>query len=243
MKFIITFFFYFFVNCTNKENQQQVKDTTRNIIQINLSKNYLLGKINYPTDTNFIIIDNNMAIKKSYLLKNVYNAYKQMYLAAKKDKINLLILSATRSFYEQKSIWENKWVKYKLLTDSLKALKILEFSSMPGTSRHHWGTDIDLNSLENSYFEKGEGKLIFEWLNKNGSKFGFYQVYTNKKNKNRTGYNQENWHWSYLPIANQFLIYYNQKITLKDIKGFTGFETAKKIDMINKYVNGVNINN
>ncbi|NJK84501.1 MAG: M15 family metallopeptidase [Saprospiraceae bacterium] len=39
-----------------------------------------------------------------------------------------------------------------------RALKILKYSSMPGTSRHHWGTDIDLNSFSNSYFEQGEGK-------------------------------------------------------------------------------------
>ena len=50
--------------------------------------------------------------------------------------------------------------------DSISAVKeIMKYSSMPSTSRHHWGTDIDLNSLENSYFEKGEGKKYsIGWL-------------------------------------------------------------------------------
>ncbi|MFM9004881.1 MAG: D-alanyl-D-alanine carboxypeptidase family protein [Flavobacteriales bacterium] len=40
----------------------------------------------------------------------------------------------------------------------------MKFSSMPGTSRHHWGTDIDLNSVEPSYFLSGKGLLIYQWL-------------------------------------------------------------------------------
>ncbi|MBK8672515.1 MAG: D-alanyl-D-alanine carboxypeptidase family protein [Bacteroidetes bacterium] len=29
---------------------------------------------------------------------------------------------------------------------------------MPGSSRHHWGTEVDINALSNAYFSTGEGK-------------------------------------------------------------------------------------
>ena len=36
-----------------------------------------------------------------------------MFNHAKFENINLKIISGTRNFSEQKSIWERKWVKYK----------------------------------------------------------------------------------------------------------------------------------
>ena len=53
---------------------------------------------------------------------------------------------------------------------------------MPSTSRHHWGTDIDLNSLNNSYFSSGKGLKEYDWLTTNANHYGFYQVYTDEKN-------------------------------------------------------------
>ena len=105
---------------------------------------------------------------------------------------------------------------------------------MPSTSRHHWGTDIDLINLNNSYFEKGQGLKEYTWLKNNASKFGFCQVYDDKKLTNRTGYELEKWHWSYLPTAKLFLKQYKEKITYKDINNFIGssYASNKKIDMI-----------
>lgn len=131
-----------------------------------------------------------------------------------------------------------KWNEHKNIEPIERAKKILEYSSMPSTSRHHWGTDIDINSLDNSYFTKGKGKKEYEWLVKNANDFGFYQVYTNKNN-GRKGYNMEKWHWSYLPLANKYLNYYNKNIKYKDIKGFNGSKFAKKLNIIKDYVNGV----
>jgi hypothetical protein len=110
---------------------------------------------------------------------------------------------------------------------------------MPMTSRHHWGTDMDLNKLNNSYFEKGPGKKEFDWLKAHANSFGFYQPYTDKSINGRTGYNMEKWHWSYMPLAGPYLNYYNKHVTNADIKGFKGAYLAPKIDMVGKYVNGV----
>jgi LAS superfamily LD-carboxypeptidase LdcB len=158
--------------------------------------------------------------------------------SAKHSGFELKIISGTRNFEEQKSIWERKWLKYKNLEPLERALKILEYSSMPSSSRHHWGTDIDLNSLNNSYFNSGKGLAEYNWLSTHANSFGFYQVY-NEKSKHRTGYNSEKWHWSYLPLASEYLKFYNKRIVNSDINGFSGYEQAQKVKIIKDYVNGI----
>src|SRR5699024_1377365 len=97
----------------------------------------------------------------------------------------------------------------------------------------------DLNNLTNYYFESGQGKKEYEWLKAHANDFGYYQPYTDKSAYGRTGYNEEKWHWSYLPLAKHFLVYYNKHITVADISGFKGSDLAPEIQMVKKYVNGV----
>lgn len=201
-------------------------------------KDFLLGKFDYKTDPDFEKVNKMYAVKTIYLNATVYSAFKEMHAAAKTEGVELTILSGTRNFYEQKVIWERKWKKLDSLNPSEKALSILEFSSMPGTSRHHWGTDVDLNNFENSYFEEGRGKAEYEWLVKNAGKYGFYQVY-NSGASGRRGYNEEKWHWSYLPLAAKYLEEYNAHIGYSEITGFEGSELAGDAGMIDNYVNGI----
>lgn len=205
---------------------------------LNITKEFVLGKFNYKTDTTFTKVSATHSAKTLYLHKNTYNAFLEMYNAAKEDGIELIILSGTRNFDEQKVIWERKWNKYKNLKPKERALKILEYSSMPSSSRHHWGTDFDLNSLTNSYFSSGKGKAVYDWLSANANNYGFFQVYTDKDH-GRTGYNLEKWHWSYLPLASQYLNYYNTNITSADISEFKGAELAEDLHIIVDYVNGI----
>lgn len=205
---------------------------------LNITKTFVLGKFDYRSDSTFIKVNPKYTTKEIYLNIEVVNAFTDMYKAAKNDSIELKIISGTRNFYEQKNIWERKWKKYKSLNPFDRAKKILEYSSMPSTSRHHWGTDIDLNSLNNSYFHSGKGLKEYNWLLANANHFGFYQVYT-EKDSDRTGYNLEKWHWSYLPLASQYLEFYNKKIINNDINSFLGSEQAPKLRVINDYVNGI----
>ena len=110
---------------------------------------------------------------------------------------------------------------------------------MPSTSRHHWGTDIDINSLEPSYFASGKGLKEYTWLVNNAHRFGFCQVYDDMKKTGRTGYQEEKWHWSYLPESTKFLNEYHAKITYADIKGFKGSNLASKINFIPTFVDGI----
>ena len=119
-----------------------------------------------------------------------------------------------------------------------RARLILLYSSMPGTSRHHWGTDMDLNALENSYFDSGDGLKAYQWLTAHAVEFGFCQPYTSKRN-GRTGYEEEKWHWSYLPLSSELLTSYVNLVKYSDIKGFNGSETASKLKAIQNYVQGI----
>ena len=107
---------------------------------------------------------------------------------------------------------------------------------MPGTSRHHWGTDIDINSVKKKYFQSQKGKLVYQWLQKNAHLYGFFQVYE----KNRGGYHVEEWHWSYLPISLYYLYYYNIYISYEDIKDFNFDYLAEDLEVIQNYVNVIN---
>lgn len=204
---------------------------------------YLLGRFDPSKDTNFTLVKNPYTNSPGiYILKDAYKAYKIMYDSAKKDGIFLLIISATRNFETQKSIWEGKFRNLsKAYPDSTECSKhILQYSSMPGTSRHHWGTDIDINSTSLSTFESGTGKKVYEWLSENAYKYGFCQPYSIKDTLRKTGYEEEKWHWSFYPVSLKLLEEYNRLITYKNITGFTGCKTAEKIGIIKYYVNAIN---
>lgn len=208
---------------------------------VRFDKEELLGLFDPAMHPDFVVIEPAYTSKKSISLrKEVYQAFVAMHQAAKKDGINLVILSATRNFDYQKSIWERKWKDpaNSKLNPQDRAKVILKYSSMPGSSRHHWGTDIDMNSLSPSYFSSGKGAKEYEWLRKNAGSFGFVQTYTSKSS-GRTGYEEEQWHWSYIPLAGSMLEAYNNVITYADFKGFLGAETAAEMRMIEDYVNGV----
>ena len=222
-----------------------------NTIGQEVSTSYLLGQFNPETDSRFIKLAGKYTVGSArgmYLRKEAYEAFIKMTNAASKDGINLVIISATRNFERQKQIWENKWKGKTLvdgkdlstIADSVERAKIiLRYSSMPGTSRHHWGTDMDFNSLENSFFESGEGLKMYEWLKKNAPSFGFCQPYTSKINSTRTGYEEEKWHWSYMPLASHFLSLYEKQIHPKSIQGFVGNSITTTIQIIPQYVASV----
>lgn len=237
-----------------KENPSTAKQpkSIQSIDTLKIKNEELMGQFDPKNHPDFVVVKNELTDGDGqYILrKKVDSALQVMLLAAKKDGITLTVRSATRNFNRQKQIWEAKWTGKRTLSnginlgkvtmsDSAKAKQILLYSSMPGTSRHHWGTDIDFNAFNNEYFEKGKGLKEYNWLTKNGPKYGFYQPYTSKKS-GRKGYEEEKWHWSYKPLSVSFLKQYLNQITVKNIKNFKGAETAEKVKAIENYVNGIN---
>lgn len=205
------------------------------------TKSDLLGKFDPAAHPEFEKIASTHTGKSNiYLRKETYEAFKRMHKAAQLEGVNIQIISATRNFDYQKGIWEKKWLrkKYQGWKDLDKVKDILKYSSMPGTSRHHWGTDVDFNSVELSYFSSGEGKKLYDWLVAHGAEFGFAQTYTSKSG-GRTGYEEEKWHWSYMPLSTKMLDEYNSQISYDDLKGFSGCESAAASKAIEEYVNGI----
>lgn len=190
--------------------------------------------------------------KRHFLRVESAEALKKMLSEFKKDhpKIKIIVRSTFRSFNDQKYIWNSKFdgitmVSGKNLSREFKnhqarSREILKYSSMPGTSRHHWGTDFDINSLYNEYYNSGEGQIIYQWLKKNAGRFGFCQPYTAGR---EGGYSEEKWHWSYRPLSEIFLKDYN-RLFEKDIKkfikasGFSGIDSS--INNALEYVNDIN---
>ncbi len=222
-------------------------------VDSSITLNYIMGRFDPVKHPDFVLVNPPYSDgNKRYLHKDTWSSFKKMYEAAKKDGITLTIRSATRNFEAQKGIWEAKWTGARKVEEGEnlaettpipkeRALKILKWSSMPGSSRHHWGTDIDINDFENSYFEKGQGLKEYNWLVANASKFGFCQPYTPKGPGGRpAGYNEEKWHWSYIPLAKPLSDQAQLRLKNEAIKGFKGAETAVSIDIKNKYVLGIN---
>ena len=175
--------------------------------------------------------------------KEASAAFQRMYDAAKEDGLTLTALSATRPFSHQASIWNRKWNRPQAmgLAPFDRALGILRYSSMPGSSRHHWGTDVDVYSLDPETFESGEGAQALAWLREHAGNFGFVEVYT--ADSLRPGYQPEAWHWSYLPLAGPYLEAINDaaaKGTLPRFEGFEGAELADSLRIVEDFVNGVN---
>lgn len=160
------------------------------------------------------------------LRKQAYKAFIKMRDAALKEGINIQVVSSYRDFNHQKKIWNRKFKSFTkqglLELDVIQ--KIIEYSTIPGTSRHHWGTDLDIidaipeqprNVLQTRHFEgRGPFSKLKKWMDKNANMFGFYLVYTD--NENRKGFKYEPWHYSYEPLSKIYLKEFN-KLEIKKI--------------------------
>ncbi len=212
---------------------------------------YLIGNVDPASDPAFARIpEKYLGGSRVWGHKDAVEAFVRMAEAADANGYELKIISAFRSFGDQKQIWEDKWTGKTLVErgklpqtkpdPKARAIKILEFSSMPGTSRHHWGTDFDLNSLNNSYFKSGEGKRTYDWLTLHAAEYGFCQVYSAKGADRPNGYEEEKWHWSYMPVASWYLKQYPVDVGYERLTGFEGAAVAKDIDVTKNYVQGIN---
>ena len=129
--------------------------------------------------------------EKIPLIKKAGKAFMNMQKEALKKGIKIEIVSGFRSYNRQKEIWNRKFKFNKMngLKPKQNLLKIIEYSTLPGTSRHHWGTDIDVVDankikngdllLEENFHGNGPYVKLREWMDINAKKFGFYRPYDN----------------------------------------------------------------
>lgn len=149
--------------------------------------------------------------------------------AAAAAGFDLRIHSAFRSFQQQLSIWNRKATGERAVLDSNAqpidirtlsphelALAILRWSALPGASRHHWGTDIDvfdaattpegyeIQLVPAEVEGSGMHAPLHDWLDQRiaaGTAFGFHRPY----DADRGGVAPERWHLSYAPVATRYL--------------------------------------
>ena len=159
------------------------------------------------------------------LHREVISPFKSMQQAAAEQGIDLQVASGFRSYERQLAIWNAKANGQRVLLDSdgnpidsdnlddtAKMFAILRWSALPGCSRHHWGTDIDvwdaaavpsdyqLQLVPEEYVQGGSFSKLTTWLDKYAESFGFLRPYAVDKD----GVAPEPWHLSYLPVAQQF---------------------------------------
>lgn len=185
----------------------------------------------------------------------VWEAYSAMANAAQKEGIQIVLDSGYRDFDAQKRIWNRK---YRSLSRTEKNPQkvietIIQYSAIPGTSRHHWGTDIDIidgipptptDPEEAQYFaDGGIYHPLYQWLQTHAQSFGFYEVYT--QNPQRTGFAYEPWHWSFAelsrPMLEAFLALPLAKyLNDPSLKGSKHFTPDYIKNYLEKWVLGVN---
>jgi len=147
---------------------------------------------------------------------------------------DLAIASGYRSFERQLVIWNDKVVGRRavldsqgqpldltLLTSWQQVQAILRWSALPGASRHHWGTDIDvydraavaanypLQLSNEEVADDGPFGPLHQWLDRqieSGLVDGFFRPYQ----RDLGGIAPERWHLSYAPIA----VYYQSQLTI-----------------------------
>jgi len=142
--------------------------------------------------------------------------------AAARDGIDLQVVSGFRDFEAQLRIWNMKYRGERPLYDDAGTLRdhasldpvqlidgILCWSALPGASRHHWGTDIDvidraampenysLRLLPEEFASHGLFHRLSTWLDANMGRFGFFRPYGDY----RGGVYPEPWHLSYASVS------------------------------------------
>ncbi len=153
-------------------------------------------------------------------------ALARMQQAARLDGIALTVVSAYRSFDRQAAIWNGKMSGHRAVYDQqqqqldiqkftgfAKLEAVLLYSALPGASRHHWGTDLDvfdaaavdsnyqLQLQEAEYQAGGPFHKLAMWLNRYAGDFGFFRPYQQYQG----GVAAEPWHLSYQPLSDFYL--------------------------------------
>jgi LAS superfamily LD-carboxypeptidase LdcB len=172
------------------------------------------------------------------LLPEVCEAFKRMQAVAAQDGVDIQIVSSHRNFERQLQIWQNKWsgkatlldanenkLDATTLSDIQKIQAILTWSALPGASRHHWGTDLDVydkKSVEQhqhdfqlvcSEYDNGPCAQLNNWLNEHATQFGFSRPYAEYKG----GIAREPWHLSFQASADKMLSLMDEQVLLANL--------------------------
>jgi LAS superfamily LD-carboxypeptidase LdcB len=142
--------------------------------------------------------------------------------AAAAAGIDLVPVSSFRDFDRQLAIWNGKHrgerellaadgrqLDAGALDDAARVEAVLHWSALPGASRHHWGTDLDVidanavppghrpRLVSEEYAPGGMFAGLDAWLADAAAEHGFYRPYSTW----RGGVQPEPWHLSHAAVA------------------------------------------
>ena len=126
----------------------------------------------------------------------------------------------------------------RALTADERQFEILQASSAPGISRHHFGTDFDLfdPDLNPALWEAGQPFADeFSWLMRNASTYGFIQTFTPTSTFMRLGYIEERWHWSYYPVAQALVDFARSHVSDVETALFRQWGTQARFSFIRNH--------
>jgi LAS superfamily LD-carboxypeptidase LdcB len=149
-------------------------------------------------------------------------AFVALRAAARDDGFDLKPVSSFRDHRMQLRIWNNKFSGKAPLydidgnirdragfTEDDTIRRILDWSALPGASRHQWGTEIDVvdgNAMPPGYAPKllpeevragGMFAPLHHWLDEHLERFDFFRPYA----RFQGGMYPEPWHLSYAPVS------------------------------------------
>jgi len=154
---------------------------------------------------------------------------------------DMRIASGFRSFERQLLIWNNKAagirpvldeygqpIELSVLKEYQQVFAILRWSALPGASRHHWGTDIDVYDASRMPADY-QLQLTLEETQGNGYCAAFHRWLTHELQRSPHdffrpyvagvgGIAPEPWHLSYAPLARSFATQLTEASLRKIIK-------------------------
>jgi D-alanyl-D-alanine carboxypeptidase len=127
--------------------------------------------------------------RDKFLIAPAARAWRAMQRRARRNAVQLDLVSAFRSYEFQLALIRGKLAKGRTLED------VLGVNAPPGYSEHHTGKAIDVGTpgcppLEEAF----ENTDAFRWLARHAQRFGFTLSYPRD---NPQGYVYEPWHWRY----------------------------------------------
>lgn len=160
--------------------------------------------------------------------RDIVKPWRALRAAAAAAGFDLVIASGYRNYQRQLEIWNAKArgtrpvytddgapLDIAALSERELALAILRWSALPGASRHHWGTDVDVYDRaavpENYVLQLNHSEVadngpfgpLHRWLDEciaADRAFGFFRPYQT----DRGGVAPERWHLSHAPLAARY---------------------------------------
>lgn len=127
---------------------------------------------------------------KSAMHKKCAKNFDEMKVAAKKEGVNLTVVSGYRSIEEQKRTFAKHFIDKKHPSEE-EVKDRVKLSAPPGYSEHSTGLAIDINSTNRSFAMTKE----YKWLQAHAGEYGFEMAYPEN---NEQGVAFEPWHWHYV---------------------------------------------